>query len=86
MILDFYFQSKGPAVLKGNQDKLVGVASNGNSGFSLKEIFDETEKTCGPLANDGKGYWHVHISNYIDVARYSNWIKNTIEKNKGIIN
>lgn len=40
----------------------------------------ENQKDCGPLANKGKGHWHVHISKYMDVSKYSNWIKNKIKK------
>jgi len=75
-----YGDSGGPAVLKGKNDMLVGVAS-------YVDVFDSDRNRlilprgfhCGYNADNGKGYWPYHQSVYVDVYRYADWIKEKTE-------
>jgi len=76
--------SGGPAVLKGKDDLLVGVASAGTSlDANMQEIDHPTRDTvCGKDANNGK-QWPYMLSFYVDVFEYADWIKDKINKNNG---
>jgi len=77
--------SGGPAVLEGKNNVLVGISSSVNAFDSnMNEMDHITRKNvCGKDANNGK-QWPYQLSNYVDVFKYANWIKNQTNKINGI--
>jgi len=75
--------SGGPAVLEGKDDLLVGVSSSVCGADSNKICIKRTRETvCGKDANNGK-QWPYMRSNYVDVFKHADWIKEKTNKING---
>lgn len=74
--------SGGPAVLKGKNDVLVGVASYVIAFYSDMSAVPDLKQgeTCGPYTPNELGYWPIHRSSYVDLFQYADWIKENINK------
>jgi len=76
--------SGGPAVLEGKDDLLVGVSSSVCGLNSNKKCIKRTRETvCGKDANNGK-QWPYMLSNYVDVFKHADWIKEKTNKINGL--
>jgi len=68
--------SGGPAVLGGKNGLLVGVAANVvpfDKNMKLVPIFNRDEG-CGKGVPNDQGHWPNHLTNYVDVFQFADWI------------
>jgi len=68
--------SGGPAVLGGKNGLLVGVASSvAYFDKDMNRLRKEQDEWCGPGVPNDQGHWPYHVSTYVDVFKFADWIK-----------
>jgi len=72
--------SGGPAVLGGKNGLLVGVAESVDYFYANMTKVDphhehEQDLWCGPGVPNDQGHWPIHLSTYVDVFKFADWIK-----------
>merc|ERR1712136_202484 len=72
--------SGGPAVLGGKNGLLVGVAESVDYFYANMTKVDphhehDQDLWCGPGVPNDQGHWPIHLSTYVDVFKFADWIK-----------
>jgi len=68
--------SGGPAVLGGKNGLLVGVAESvAYFDKDMNRLRKEQDEWCGPGVPNDQGHWPYHVSTYVDVFKFADWIK-----------
>lgn len=41
----------------------------------MNRLRKEQDEWCGPGVPNGQGHWPYHVSTYVDVFKFADWIK-----------
>ena len=66
-------------MLGGKNGLLVGVAESVDyfdaNMNPIPGYYEDQDKWCGPGVPNDQGHWPYHISSYVDVFKFADWIK-----------
>ena len=63
-------------MLGGKNGLLVGVAESvAYFDENMNRLKKEKDEWCGPGVPNDQGHWPNHLSTYVDVFKFADWIK-----------